>query len=318
MATQEQGVSRENLEQINTGTFALDVANYRSILLRYEKEVTSEGFDTKRAAFILAEVTGMQEVVFDRIQRAGRDARKLGVPPEEIEQALTIYRRTLAAAAVQLVKRYEYVFGRDANTFLDTAKLAGNIFPADSQQLASDIRSARLLIDQILRAPDTAFMVLPILVKLLPKIEAAWKAADWNTQVTVESGAQPPGPPGPPIAGGGSGGDGGGDLPRRVDRLEQKMDKVAGDLASITGTLVRMEELLKHSAMKSDIARLEERSTHLASKKDLETALSPLRDDISKLKERLGHMPTKVEMYVAGGGAVAAVLAVVAKGVKWW
>lgn len=118
MATQEQRVTQENFDQIHTGTFAVDLANYRSILLKYEKEVKESGFDSKRAEFILGEVTGMQELVFDRMAKAGRDARKLGVPPEQIEQTLQIYRRTLAAAAVQWALRHQYIFGREVEPFL--------------------------------------------------------------------------------------------------------------------------------------------------------------------------------------------------------
>lgn len=251
MATQERGVSKENLDQINTGTFAVDVANYRSILLKYEKEINEVGFDSKRAAFILGEVTGMQEVVFDRINKAGSDARSLGVPPEEIEQSLQIYRRTLAAAAVQLAKRYEYVFGREADTFLDAAKMAGASLRVEAQKLASDIHAARMMIDQILRAPDTAFMIFPILGKALPGIETVWKAAKWSTEVSMDKTAQPPGPPVPPPSGGASDG---GDLPRRVDRLESKVDKLADDIGEIKVRVGRMEERLGHMPTKADLS----------------------------------------------------------------
>ena len=65
------------------------------------------------------------------------------------------------------------------------------------------------------------------------------------------------------------------------------MDSVAGDIAVIKNTLTRMEEFLKHSAMKTDIAKVE---------------------------ERLAHTPTKAEMYIAGGTVAVAVIGLMAKG----
>ena len=250
MATEEQSVSKENLDQISTGTFAVDVANYRSILLKYEKEINEVGFDSKRAAFILGEVTGMQEVVSDRISRAGRDARKLGVPPEEIEQALQIYRRTLAAAVVQLARRYEYVFGREAEPFLAAVRAGGDSILEDVRRTADEIQGARVIIDQILRTPDTAFMIFPMLWKSIPRIEAAWKALGWSTEAPVWQGTQPPAPPVAPT-GGGSGD--GGDLPRRVDRLETKVDKMTDDLGEIKVRLGRIEEKLGHMPTKAEL-----------------------------------------------------------------
>lgn len=278
MATEEQGISKENLDQISTGTFAVDVANYRSILLRFEKEVNEAGFDSKRAAFILKEVTGMQEIVFDRINRAGPGARSLGVPPEEIEQTLQIYRRTLAAAAVQFARRYEYVFGRDADSFLDAAKLGGRSLAGDVRQFANDIWSARAMIDQILRAPDTAFMIFPMLAKLLPRIEVEWKAVGWNVSMKGDQTAQPPSPPTPPPPGGSNEG---GDLPRRVDRLETKVDKMSDDIGE----------------MKILLGRIEERLSHMPTKEDLGNKV-------------LG-------LYIAGGLAVAGLAGVMAKGFGW-
>lgn len=250
MATQDQSVSKENLDQISTGTFAVDVANYRSILLRFEKEVAEAGFDSKRASFILNEVTGMQEVVAARMRRAGNDARKLGVPPEDIEQTVQIYRRTLAVAAVQFVRRYEYIFGEAASTFLDAAKLAGDAAPVATRALAGDVASARVMIDQILRAPDTASTIFPILAKSIPRIEAAWKATGWSTDMPPERMTAPPLPPTPPSPGGA--GDFG-DMSRRVERLETKVDKLTDDVGKINTKLGGIDERLKHLPTKADL-----------------------------------------------------------------
>lgn len=250
MATEEQSVSKENLDQISTGTFAVDVVNYRSILLKYEKEVNDVGFDSKRAVLILREVSGMQEVVFDRINRAGREARSLGVPPEEIEQTFAIYRRTLAAACVQLSLRYGFVFSREVDPFLSAVKTDGGSFPEEARKIANEILAARVMIDQIVRTPDTAFMIFPMLWKSLPRIEAGWKAMGWSTEAPVERGAQPPAPPVSP-PGGGSGD--GGDLPRRVDRLETKVDKMTDDLGEIKVRLGRIEEKLGHMPTKAEL-----------------------------------------------------------------
>ena len=166
---------------------------YRSILLKYEKEVDDSGFDSKRAAFILKEVTGMQEVVFDRIQQAGRDARKLGVPPEEIEQTMQIYKRTLAGAMVQYMLNYEYVFGHEANTFLALIDADENRAQNDPVRIfAGDIRAARMLMNHILGEPNTAFMMFPVLAKRLPLIEAGWKSLGWSTSNSGNSSPPPP------------------------------------------------------------------------------------------------------------------------------
>src|SRR5260221_5452595 len=44
---------------------------------------------------------------------------------------------------------------------------------------------------------------------------------------------------------------GGSDLPRRVQKLEDKMDSVAGDIAAIKNTLTRMEEDRKSTRLNS-------------------------------------------------------------------
>lgn len=78
------------------------------------------------------------------------------------------------------------------------------------------------------------------------------------------------------------------------------------DITAIRTTLVRMEELLKHSAMKADIAKVEEKFAPLASKESL-----------ARVEERISHMPTNAQMYVAGGAALALVLGVMSKGFGW-
>lgn len=106
----------------------------------------------------------------------------------------------------------------------------------------------------------------------------------------------PPAPPAPPPPGGG-GGDTGGDLPRRVDRLEGKVDKMADDIGEIKVSLGRVNERLDHMATTTDIARLDGR--------------------FDQLVERLKHMPHRAEMYLAGGAALAMLLGVMAKGFGW-
>lgn len=110
-----------------------------------------------------------------------------------------------------------------------------------------------------------------------------------------------PSGPNPP-----SGGDSGRNLPRRVGILGTKVDTLADDISGIRSTLVRMEELLKHSAIKADIARVEEKLALLATKERL-----------ARVEERVSRMPTNAQMYVAGGATLAAVMGFMAKGFGW-
>ncbi|WP_304912446.1 hypothetical protein [Hydrogenophaga sp.] len=79
-------------------------------------------------------------------------------------------------------------------------------------------------------------------------------------------------PPAPPTVSFNPGGEG--DLPRRVERLEGKVDK-------------------------------------------LDEGLQQVKISIATILEKLNHLPLRVEMYLAGGAAMAVLLGVMAKGFGW-
>lgn len=101
-------------------------------------------------------------------------------------------------------------------------------------------------------------------------------------------------PPAPPPSPGGGGEDG---TPRRLDRLENKVDKMDETVGEIAVALGRIEQRLEQCADTTAVARVE--------------------GEIGKLVERLLHVPMRAEMYLAAGVALAALLGVMAKGFGW-
>ena len=97
MASAEEYVSAESLAQINTESFAQNVSNFRSMLLKWEKEVEGGSFESQRAFVLLNEVSALQEIITSRIRAVGPRARELGVPPEAVGETLEIYRRVLGS-----------------------------------------------------------------------------------------------------------------------------------------------------------------------------------------------------------------------------
>lgn len=286
MASAEEYVSAESLAQINTESFAQNVSNFRSMLLRWEKEVEGGSFASQRAFVLLNEVSALQEIITSRIRAAGTRARELGVPPEAVGETLEIYRRVLVKIALRIASEVD--FRSDAaQRIVDMAEAPDAIQPI--KELAGRIKVSRVAFDQLVKSPDAASLIAPSFIQSVMGIVQQMR----DLGITGGDPKQPP-PRNPASAGGG---DSGGDLPRRVGILETKVDKLADDISGIKSTLVRMEQLLKHSAMKADIARLDGR--------------------IDQVNERLTHIPTKAQMYVAGGTALAAVLGVMAKGFGW-
>ncbi|GDY37683.1 hypothetical protein [Acidovorax sp. NB1] len=296
MASAEEYVSAESLAQINTESFAQNVSNFRSMLLRWEKEVDGGSFASQRAFVLLNEVSALQEIITSRIRAAGTRARELGVPPEAVGETLEIYRRVLVKIALKIASEVD--FSSDAaQRIVDMAEAPDAIQPI--KELAGRIKVSRVAFDQLVKSPDAASLIAPSFIQSVMGIVQQMR------DLGITGGADPKQPPprNPTPAGGG---DSGSDLPRRVGILETKVDKIADDISGIKSTLVRMEELLKHSAMKADIARVEEKLVPLATKESL-----------ARVEERVSHMPTNAQMYVAGGAALAAVMGVMAKGFGW-
>lgn len=297
MASAEEYVSAESLAQINTESFAQNVSNFRSMLLRWDKEVEGGSFASQRAFVLLNEVSALQEIITSRIRAAGPRARELGVPPEAVGETLEIYRRVLVKIALKIAAEVD--FSSDAaQKIVDLAETPGAIQPI--KELAGRIKVSRVAFDQLVKSPEAASLIAPAFIQSVMGIVQQMR----DLGISGGNGAPkqpPPSNPNPP-----GGGDSGGDLPRRVGILESKVDKLAEDVSGIKSTLVRMEELLKHSAMKADIARVEEKLASLATKESL-----------ARVDERVSHMPTNAQMYVAGGAALAAVMGVMAKGFGW-
>ena len=297
MASAEEYVSAESLAQINTESFAQNVSNFRSMLLKWEKEVEGGSFESQRAFVLLNEVSALQEIITSRIRAVGPRARELGVPPEAVGETLEIYRRVLVKIALKIAAEVDFGSAA-AQQIVDMAE-APDAIPL-IRELAGRIKVSRVAFEQLVKSPDAASLIAPSFIQSVMGIVQQMR----DLGITGGAGAPkqpPPSSPNPP-----SGGDSGGDLPRRVGILETKVDKLADDISGIRSTLVRMEELLKHSAMKADIARVEEKLVPLATK-----------DSLARVEERVSHMPTNAQMYVAGGAALAAVMGVMAKGFGW-
>lgn len=281
MATASEYVSQEVLDQVSTESFAQNLSNFRSLLLKWEKEVEAGAAQGARARTMLREAAMLQEIVQGQMNAKGRD---LGVPPEEVANVLTIYKRAFQKLLLWTASDVN-LFSSQMNHLIEVIDgLEGA--PSELASLAAKVKLARSAYQTLLISPEAASLIAPSFITMLNDIAAASQGAG----VKVVASSPPPSPPATPPQGGG-GGDSGSDIPRRVGVLESKMDKVTEDLSSIKATLGRIEETLKHSAMKSDVARID---------------------------ERLSHMPTKVEMYVAGGTAFAGLFAVISKAFKWW
>lgn len=86
MSAAQDHITKESMELVSTGSFAVNVANYRSLLLSYEKELQTSPVDDKRSALIFKEMSMLQEIIEDQITNAGSNARQLGVPPEDLKE----------------------------------------------------------------------------------------------------------------------------------------------------------------------------------------------------------------------------------------
>lgn len=302
MASAEEYVSAESLAQVSNDSFAQNLSNYRSLLLKYEREVESGGADDTRARLLFREAAMLQEIVEGQMRSRGRD---LGVPPSAVQEVADIYQRAFAKLLFRVVEDTHLT---DPNVTHLIQKVEASVnAPTELLEMVQKVKLARTAYQSVLLTPAAASIVAPSLVRLLEDIGGVARYIQDQLPPTAPP-TIPPAPPTGPIGGGGDG-----DIPRRVERLENKMEKMAGDLSSINGTLARMEEFLKHAAMKPDIARVEEKLAPLATKE----GVAGLKGDLAKVEERVSHMPTKAQMYVAGGTALAAVLGVISKGFGW-
>ncbi|WP_280191204.1 hypothetical protein [Delftia sp. PS-11] len=285
MASASDYVSKEVLEQVSTESFAQNISNYRGLLIRWGKEVDADSLDDKRAQLLFKEASMLQEIIQGQISAAGSNARSLGVPPEALQEVLEIYTKVLQKLVLRVARGLD-LYSPELQRIIDTVEgLAPEMQAPQLKNFVSKVKTARVALGQLISNPMAASLIAPIFLTLMNELAAM--ARDIAPHRFDGAPPQPPSPPPPDGRGEGGGGQ---DIPRRVQKLEDKMDSVAGDIAAIKNTLVRLEEFLKHAAMKSDVAKVE---------------------------ERLAHTPTKAEMYIAGGAAAAAVIGLMAKGFGW-
>lgn len=289
MSKAEEHVSEESLALISTESFAQNVSNFRSLLLKCEKEVTANGTTGKRAGLILSEIAAMQEIITGQIAKAGKNARALGVPPEELQEIGKIYQRCLVAAAIHYLGRTDFLNSKAMDDIL--ALIANNLnAPAEMTAFAARVGIARSTFTQIFRNPDSSSLVVPALLKIVEDLQRDWVAISARPELRFQLAAgMPPTPPTPPVGGGAGSGEGG-DLAGRVARLEGAMDKLVGQTGDIRTAMARVEAKLDNVPTKADTARIE---------------------------ERVNHLPTRPEMYGLGIAAVLGLAGLIARVAKW-
>uniref|UniRef100_UPI0028A9F501 hypothetical protein n=1 Tax=Delftia acidovorans TaxID=80866 RepID=UPI0028A9F501 len=257
--------------------------NSRSLLIRWGKEVDADSVDDKRAQLLFKEASMLQEIIQGQMSEARSNGASLAVPQQELEDVVNIYANVLRKLVLRVARTLD-LYAPELQRIIDLVDgQPEGSQPQQLRTLVGKVRAARVAQNQLISYPASASLVAPAYLTLMNDIAAL-------AQEMAPRAAAGGAPPLPPTNGAQPSDGGGSDLPRRVQKLEDKMDSVAGDIAFIKNTLTRIEEFLKHSAMKPDIAKVE---------------------------ERLAHTPTKAEMYIAGGAAVAAVIGLMAKGFGW-
>jgi hypothetical protein len=235
MSAAQDHITKESLELISTESFAMNLANFRSLLLSYEKEVQSAPVDGKRSALILKEVTMLQEIIGEQISRAGPNARSLGVPPEELEEIFAIYRRTLGLLAINYASKYDFLF----NSALDEYLAYVEQWPAATElhrTFAGQLKMARATMSQLFRAPDAASLISPALVGLIGRLTDLWPQVldTLPLGINLSSGAPPKPPQLPPVASEGGPGDNG-KMEYRINKLESAAEQLQKDVTEIKG-----------------------------------------------------------------------------------
>ena len=235
MSAAQDHITKESLDSVTTGSFAMNVANFRSLLLNFEKEVQSSPTDGKRSALILKEVTMLQEIVEGQIRKAGTNARSLGVPPEELQEVVAIYRRTLGLLAINYASKYDFLFNAaldDYLVYVENWSEATELHRSFSGQL----KLARSTMSQLLRAPEAASLISPALVGLINRVMDLWPQVldTLPLGIALSSGAPPKPPQAPPVASK----DGAGDnekMEHRISKLEFAVDHLQKDVTEIKG-----------------------------------------------------------------------------------
>lgn len=280
MPKAEEHLSKETLEQISTESFAQNISNYRSMLLKWEREVDEGRPAGPRANLMAKEAAMLQEIIGSQINRAGTNARSLGVPPEELfdirDLYLRVFRKLVLHATQQMPDLYSPQFEAVINS---VESIPEETRPDVFKRFVGHIQVARVAQGQLLQHPESASLVISSYFKAIDGMVAAFKEISPNWVANAAPPTPPQQPPPPPSRGG----DGGGDIPRRVDRLESKVDKITDNLGKIKMKLGRMEERLMHTAGKADLVG----------------AMEPIKTSLSQINERFAHVPTKFDLVKA-------------------
>lgn len=327
-------VSKENLDRITKGSFAVNAANFRSLLLAFEREART-ATDLRRIHLVLNEVLGLQAVFLEQIKDAGADTSRLGVPPSELAELPVIFERAMAAVSTRYVALHWFIMDPALDRYLVPG---GERLPGPGSafdQFVALATEGRAMLSAMLIAPENGYKLVHRFEPVIEQVRLLWQALQVPLPMVRDqpsAGGPPPAPPSQPPAGSGGGGD---DVPRRLDRLETKVDKLDEAIIDIKGMLARMDEAAKHWVTKTDleaavrplredVSEVKGRLDSMATKEYVESALKPVRDDVATIKERLTHMASKddlgkatLKLYVAGGTAVAVLLTVLAKGFNW-
>lgn len=296
MSEARDHVTKESYELVTSGSFAMNVANFRSLLLSYEKELQTSNPDAKRAALILKEIAMLREIILDQMQAAGSNARALGVPPEELAQVLTIYQRALGLAAIAFASKYAFLFDTVLDSYLKYVEKWADA-PDLHKTFAGQLSMVRLSINQIFSSPDSASLVVTSMLGLIERLLAMWPAVSASIPpgVVLGSGGPPVKPPSePPSPNGGDKGSGG-SLEQRVGKLEVLIDRFQKDISEISTDL---------KDMRKDV------------KSDFNTVRGEMRTDFTAVK---GEMRTDFRLLFGAIITVALGLAgLVAKGFHWF
>lgn len=229
MSRAEDQLTKESLESVTTGSFALNVSNYRSLLLSYEKEVQSSPTDVKRSALIFKEVAMLQEIIAGQIREA--DAKSLGVPPEELQAIAAIYRRALGVMAINYASKYDFLFGVELDAYLAHVEQWAQA-PELHRNFSANLKMARTAISQLFRAPEGASLIAPSLVGIINRLTNMWpQVLETMPYGIAPSPGGPPRPP-PPVAPPSGGGDNG-HMEHRLSKLEIAFEHLQKDVTEI-------------------------------------------------------------------------------------
>ncbi|MES2947522.1 MAG: hypothetical protein V4858_03175 [Pseudomonadota bacterium] len=238
MSAAQDHVTKESYDLVSTESFAINVANYRSLLLTYEKEVQSSPTDGKRAALIFKEVSMLQEIIGDQISRAGADVKMLGVPPESMREVVGIYQRVVRLLAINYASKYDNLFNAALDAYVSYVEQWADA-PEVQRNFIGQLKMARLTIYQVYTSPDAASLIAPALIGIVDRLNTLWPLIKDSIPVEFLStvGAPPNRPPvTPPVAEGDGKGENG-KMEQRVNKLETAVEHLQKDTAEIKGEI---------------------------------------------------------------------------------